>query len=124
MFINIYISLALLLIFPPFVPPPFNLGSKNQRRTKERPNNSQTQKSTFIKIAVSFTSLIPCPILPREHRPTTERTPHQLPAYKKCFLLRFSEKVTQLSEKLNLPLGLYSEMEHTVYMRFIFTNLS
>ena len=29
----------------------------------------------FIKIAVSFTSLIPCPILPREHRENSERTP-------------------------------------------------
>ena len=49
--------------------------------------------------------------------------PYQLPVTPKCCLLRSPEKVTQLSEKLNLPLGLYSEMEHTVYMRFIFTHL-
>ena len=48
---------------------------------------------------------------------------YQLPAHPKCCLLRLPEKVTQLSEKLNLPLGPYSEMEHTVYMRFIFTHL-
>ena len=42
----------------------------------------------FIKITISFTSLIPCPIPPRELRETTERTPTQLPVTKKCFFLR------------------------------------
>ena len=77
-------------------------------RTKERPKNSQTQKSTFIKIAVSFTSLIQILILPREHRETTERRPHQLPAYKKCCFLRslpktvdcFPKKVDLIPEKV------------------------
>ena len=82
------------------------------------------KKVHFLKIALPFLPLIPCLIPPTDDRETTERTPHQLPAYKKCFLLRFPEKVTQLSEKLTLPLRVWSEMKHTVYMRFIFTNLS
>ena len=43
----------------------------------------------FIKITISFTSLIPYLILPRELRETTERTPTQLPVPKKCVLLIF-----------------------------------
>ena len=35
-------------------------------------------KSTFIKIIVSFPSLIPCPILPKELRENSERTPKEL----------------------------------------------
>ena len=55
-------------------------------RTKERPKNSQTQKSTFIKIVVSFTSLIPCLISPTDDRETTEKTPTELPIKKVLFL--------------------------------------
>ena len=61
-------------------------------RTKDESKNSQTQKSTFIKIAISFPFLIPCPILPREHRPTTERTPHQLPVTQKMLFVKISWK--------------------------------
>ena len=39
-------------------------------------------KSTFLKIALSFPSLIPCLIPPTDDRLTTERTPTQLLAYK------------------------------------------
>ena len=46
------------------------------------------KKMLFIKIAVSFTSLIPCLILPTDDRETTERTPTELLNYKKCYLLR------------------------------------
>ena len=49
----------------------------NQRRTKELPKNSETQKSTFIKIAHSFTSLIPSLILPTDDRENSERTPKE-----------------------------------------------
>ena len=42
-------------------------------RTKERPKNSETQKRLFIKIAVSFTSLIPCLSSPTDDREKTER---------------------------------------------------
>ena len=45
------------------------------------------KKVRFVKIAVSFTSLIPSLILPTDDRETTERTPTQLPTYKKCYLL-------------------------------------
>ena len=45
--------------------------------------------STNINIAVSFTTLILCLIPPTDDRETTERTPTQLPAYKKCFFLRW-----------------------------------
>ena len=77
---------AQFLRFLSLVPSLFPSGKKprtNQRRTKERPKNSETQKSTFIKIAHSFTSLIPSPILPTDDREKTDRTPTQLPARKK-----------------------------------------
>ena len=64
----------------------------DQGETKEEPRNDQRtpnhQKVLFIKIAVSFTSLLPCPILPRELRLTTEKTPTQLPASPKALFLR------------------------------------
>jgi hypothetical protein len=82
----------------------------------------------FIKIAISFTSLIPCLIPPTDDREKTERTPHQLPAYKKCFLLRLSEKVTQLSEKNDLTAvsqvrdetyGLYAVHIHESFLKVL-----
>ena len=48
------------------------------------------QKSTFLKIPISFTPLIPCPFPPRDEREKTERTTAQLPANKKCCLLIFA----------------------------------
>ena len=48
---------------------------KNQGRTKERPKNSKTQKSTFVKIAISFPSLIPCLIPPTDDRENSDSTP-------------------------------------------------
>ena len=45
----------------------------NQRRTKEQPKNSKLQKVLFIKIAVSFPSLVPCLNSPTDDRETTER---------------------------------------------------
>ena len=75
----------------------------NQRRTKERPKNSETQKRLFIKIAISFTSLIPCLIPPTDDREKTERTPTQLPVYKKCYLLRLlPNKVVLIPKKVDL----------------------
>ena len=46
----------------------------------------------FIKIALSFSSLIPCLILPTDDRENSERTPIQLPETKKCYLLRLPPK--------------------------------
>ena len=51
---------------------------KDQGRTKDEPKNTETQKSTFIKIAVSYSSLIPYLIPPTDDRETTERTSTQL----------------------------------------------
>ena len=75
----------------------------NQGRTKERPKNSENQKVLFIKIAVSFTSLIPCLVLPREHRETTEGTPKEDHMTKKALFLRLSpKKVDLIPEKVVL----------------------
>ena len=49
-----------------------------------------SRKSTFLEIPISFTSLIPSPILPTDEREKTERTTAQLPADKKCCLLIFA----------------------------------
>lgn len=73
---------------------------RNQGRTKERPKNSETQKVHFIKIAISFISLIHCLVLPIELRETTERTPTQLPATKKCFFLRLFPNQVVLIPKI------------------------
>ena len=63
---------------------------KNQGTTKELRKNSQPQKSTFIKIAASFPPFIPSLIPPTDNREMTDRTPHQLPAHKKCCFLRLA----------------------------------
>ena len=56
----------------------------------------------FIKIAVSFTSLIPCLVLPRELRETTEGTPTEDLMTKKALFLRLSpKKVDSVSEKVD-----------------------
>ncbi len=59
----------------------------NQRRTKDEPKNAEIENVRFIKIAVSFTSLIPCVILPTDDRENTERAPHQLLMTKSTFLM-------------------------------------
>ena len=71
----------------------------NQRRTKDEPKNPKIQKVHFIKIAVSFTSLIPCLVLPRELRETTEGTPKEDHMTKKSLFLRLSPKKVDLSPK-------------------------
>ena len=56
----------------------------------------------FIKIAVSFTSLIPCLVLPRELRETTEGTPKEDHMTKKALFLRLSpKKVDFIPEKVD-----------------------
>lgn len=55
----------------------------------------------FIKIANSFTSLIPCLVLPRELRETTEGTPKEDHMTKKALFLRLSpKKVYLIPEKV------------------------
>ena len=74
----------------------------NQRRTKERPKNSQTQKVRFIKITVSFPSLIPCLSSPTDDRENSDRTPTPLPANKKCRFLRLlPNKVVLIPKKVD-----------------------
>ena len=59
------------------------------------------KKSTFIKIAISFPSIIPCLIPPSDDRLTTEKTPTQLPITPKCYLLRLlPNKVVLIPEKV------------------------
>ena len=75
----------------------------NQGRTKDEPKNSQTQKSTFIKIAVSFISLVPALF----HRENSERTPKELrlnsPLPPKALFLRLiPKKVDSFPEKVDL----------------------
>ena len=54
--------------------------------------HSKTQNVRFIKIAVSFTSLIPCLIPPTDDRENSDRTPTQLLSPKKCSFLRLLPK--------------------------------
>ena len=59
------------------------------------------QKVLFIKIAVSFTSLIPSPILPTDNREKSERTPIEHLMDKKVLFLRLSpKKVDLIPEKV------------------------
>ena len=87
--------------------------ARDQRRTKEEPRNDQRnnrsstreirtpnhQKVLFIKIAVSFPSIIPSLIPPTDDRENTERTTAQLLAYKKCCFLRLLPKTVDCSPK-------------------------
>ena len=77
----------------------------NQRTTKKLPKNPKTQKVLFVKIAISFPSLIPCLVLPRELRETTEGTPKEDLMTKKALFLRLSpKKVDLIPEKVvSLP---------------------
>ena len=62
-------------------------------------------KSTFIKIAISFTSLIPCPIPPTDDRENTERRANlyrALAANNSALFLRLSpKKVSSVPEKVD-----------------------
>ena len=86
-------SLYLKLRFPSLVPYIYTSDKrprKNQRRTKDEPKSAKSQNVRFIKIDVSFSSLIPYLIPPTDDRETTERTPTQLPASKKALFLRLA----------------------------------
>ena len=75
---------------------------KNLRRTKDEPKNSELQKVRFIKIAVSFPSLIPCPIPPRDERENTERRAKRyraLAAKNSALFLRLLPKKVDSSPK-------------------------
>ncbi len=60
------------------------------------------KKVLFIKIVLSFSSLIPCLILPTDDRENSEGTPTQLPVTQKCFLLRLPpKKVDYIPKKVD-----------------------
>ena len=102
-----FVLMVLLLRFPSLVLSLSLSGKRprtNQGRTKEWPKNSKTQKSTFVKISVSFTSLVPCLIPPIDDRETTERTTAQLLVYKKCYLLRLPPKKVDFIPKKVVPI--------------------
>ena len=76
MFYVLFIKIIFLCSFPIFsVLITKDKPRTNQGRTKDEPTNSQTQKSTFVKIAILFISLIPSSIPPTDDRETIERTP-------------------------------------------------
>ena len=57
----------------------------------------------ILKIAVSFTSLIPSSIPPTDDRENSEGTPTQLPVTKKCYFLRLRpNKVVLIPKKVDL----------------------
>ena len=58
--------------------------------TPECYSGAFSRKSTFLKISLLFIFSLPSPILPRDEREKTERTPTQLSANKKCCLLIFA----------------------------------
>ena len=55
-----------------------------------------SRKSTFLKIGFLFIFSLPSPILPREEREMTERTPTQLPANKKWLNLKKVDSITDI----------------------------
>ena len=77
---------------------------KDQRRTKDKPRNDlrtpNHPKVRFIKIAVSFPSLIPCLSSPTDDRENSDRTPTPLPANKKCRFLRLLPNKVVLIPKI------------------------
>ena len=73
--------------------------------TKERPKNAEIENVRFVKIAVSFTSLIPSPILPTDNREKTERRAKRyraLAAKNSALFLRFiPKKVVSFPKKVD-----------------------
>ena len=75
-------------------------------RTKDEPKNAEIENVRFIKIAVSFTSLIPCVILPTDDREKSASTPNhpKVLFLKITFLKRlsiFPKKVFFLPKKVD-----------------------
>ena len=74
------------------------------------------QKVHFLKIAISFTPLIPCPISPTDDRETTERTPTQLPMTKKCVLLRLGSFTGLVcAGRCHSVMGLFHGFPHRLF---------
>ena len=96
---RLFVLMVQLLRFPSLVPSLLLSGKRprtNQRRTNLHPKNSKTKNVRFIKITLSFTPLIPSLILPTDEREKTERTPTQLPTYKKWLNLKKVDSITDI----------------------------
>ena len=69
-------------------------------KTKDEPRNDQRtpklEKSTFLKLAVFFPSLIPYLILPTDDRENSEGTPRELPVTKKWLNLKKVDSITDI----------------------------
>ena len=92
---------------------------KDLGRTKDEPTNSQTQKSTFVKIAILFISLIPSLVLPTDDRETTERRAKRYRALaaknSALFLRLLPKKVVCIPKKVDSfpkSVALYSSPLH------------
>ena len=90
-------------MYPPFLP-----RAEDQGETKDKPRNDQRtpkhKKRLFIKIAVSFTSLIPYLIPPTDDRENSERRSKENLISKKALFLRLSpKKVDLIPEKVVSP---------------------
>ena len=98
-------SKALLLRFCSLVPcisTPCKRPRTNQGRTKDEPKNPKIEKSTFVKIAILFPSLIPCLIPPTDDRENTERRAKRyraLAAKNSALFLRLLPKKVDSSPK-------------------------
>ena len=74
----------------------------NQGQTKERPKNAEIENVLFIKIALSFPSLIPCLKTPSDDRENTERRAKRyraLAAKNSALFLRLLPKKVDSSPK-------------------------
>ena len=118
-----------LLRLPFFVPTQILSGKRpttNQGETKERPKNSEIQKRLFIKIAVSFTSLIHCLIPPRELRQTTERRAKRYRALaaknSALFLRLLSKKVVSIPKKVDSHPKKVDSFPETIYLSVLNKN--
>ena len=97
----LYLLLRFLSLVP-YIYTPCQRPRKNQRRTKDEPKSAKLQNVRFIKIAISFTSLIPSPIPPTDDRENSERTPTEDLMTKKALFLRLSpRKVVSLPKTVD-----------------------
>ena len=81
------------------IPFPCTLPNSPVLITKDEPKNSKIEKSTFLKMTVSFTSLIPSLKTPTDDREMTDRTPRD---QKVLFInICFPDRVTYFPKKVD-----------------------
>ena len=79
----------------------------NQGRTKDEPKNSYLRNVRFIKIAVSFTSLIPYLIPPTDDRETTERRAKRY----RALAAKNSDSTPRLQKVTFLKIGILKKVD-------------